>query len=239
MEKEISALSKLLGDVDSPYLAIVGGAKVSGKIDVLDALLHRVSDLIVGGAMANTFLLAIGKTVGTSLTEPDRVAVAKNFLRKAQERKVAIHLPTDAVIAENINSPKGKNISVDSVESDQAIFDIGQDSRNRFAELIASARTIFWNGPMGVFEKEAFAAGTIHVANAVAQNDRAFSVVGGGDSVAAANAARVADKISHISTGGGASLEFVQGRKLPGIIALANHQNLPVSLSQNLNRDPS
>ena len=233
MEKEIAALSRLLGEVETPYLAIVGGAKVSGKIDVLDALLGRVSDLIVGGAMANTFLLALGKPVGASLTEPEKVAVAKNFLRKAKERKVAIHLPVDAVVADDINANEGQNVSVDDVGAGVSIFDIGSETRSRFAALAAGAKTIFWNGPMGVFEKEAFATGTIHVANAVADNNNAFSVVGGGDSVAAANAAGVADKISHISTGGGASLEFVQGRKLPGVVALANHQNLPESQSQN------
>ncbi len=220
MLKEIEFLSRLLGDVDRPYLAIVGGAKVSGKIEVLDALLDRVQSIVIGGAMANTFLLGKGHSMGKSLVEEERLAVARNFLRKASERKVDVHLPTDVVVGTSLDDPEGRAVAVDSIPKDAMALDIGPQTIETYAAEIDRGRTIFWNGPMGVFEKEPFAKGTLAVAHAVANNKRALTVVGGGDSAAAVNRAGVIDDISHVSTGGGASLEFVQGATLPGIAAL-------------------
>jgi phosphoglycerate kinase len=221
MLEEVQGLTRLLGEVDRPYLAILGGAKVSDKIEVLEALLERVNAIAIGGAMANTFLRARGHELGKSLIEEDKLAVARTFLRKAAEQKVQVRLPSDLLIAEGPDAPSGRAVGLDAVPSDQMALDIGPESARAFAEEAARARTIFWNGPMGVFENAAFAGGTLAVARAVAQNRLAYSVVGGGDSVAAVNQAGVTDKISHVSTGGGASLEFVQGLTLPGIEALA------------------
>ncbi len=221
MAKEIDFLSRLLGDVDRPYLAVVGGAKVSDKIDVLDALLDRVQALIVGGAMANTFLEAQGKSLGKSRVERDKLPVARNFLRRATERGVLVHLPTDVVIAESLDSTEGRPVSIDHIPDDHMALDIGPMTIDAYRKVVAAARTIFWNGPMGVFEKPAFAAGTNAVARAIADNRYALSVVGGGDSAAAVVQCGLADKVGHVSTGGGASLEFIQGLELPGIAALA------------------
>jgi phosphoglycerate kinase len=220
MYQEVQSLSRLLGDVDRPYLAILGGAKVSDKIEVLEALLDRVNVIAIGGAMANTFLRARGHELGKSLVEVDKLPVARNFLRKATEHKVQVKLPVDLIVADGIRATRGNVVGLDSVPAGEMALDIGPESARAFAEEVARARTIFWNGPMGVFESPAFAGGTLAVARAVAQNRMGYSVVGGGDSVAAVNQAGVADKISHVSTGGGASLEFVQGLTLPGIEAL-------------------
>ncbi len=221
MYREVDSLSRLLGDVDRPYLAILGGAKVSDKIEVLEALLDRVQVIAVGGAMANTFLRARGHGLGRSLVEEDKLAIARNFLRKATEHKVQVRLPVDLLTGEGPDAGSARAVGLDAVPADEMALDIGPESARGYAEEVSRARTIFWNGPMGVFENPAFADGTLAVARAVAQNQLAYSVVGGGDSVAAVNQAGVADKISHVSTGGGASLEFVQGLTLPGIEALA------------------
>ncbi len=220
MMREIEFLSKLLGEVDRPYLAILGGAKVSDKIQVLESLLERVNSIMIGGAMANTFLVARGAAMGKSRIEEDKLAVARSFLRKAGERNVAVLLPTDVVCAADLDAEIGRPMRIGDIPPDLMALDIGPESTAAFAETIGAARTIFWNGPMGVFEKRPFAAGTMAVARAIADNRRALSVVGGGDSVAAVAAAGVADQISHVSTGGGASLEFIQGLELPGIAAL-------------------
>jgi phosphoglycerate kinase len=220
MAKEIDGLSRLLADVDRPYLAIIGGAKVTGKIEVLDALLGRVDRMLIGGAMANTFLVATGKSLGSSRFEENKLPLARNFLRKATERGVEILLPTDVIAADSLDAAGGEAVAVGGLSSGQMALDIGPQTTARYAEVIERARTIFWNGPMGVFEKAPFAAGTVAVARAVAGNRLAFSVVGGGDSAAAVASAGVADRISHVSTGGGASLEFIQGIDLPGIAAL-------------------
>jgi len=220
MMREIEFLSKLLGEVDRPYLAILGGAKVSDKIQVLESLLERVNTIMIGGAMANTFLVARGADMGKSRVEEAKLAVARNFLRKAAERNVIVRLPTDVVCAADLDAEIGRPMRIGDIPPDLMALDIGPESTTAFAETIGEARTIFWNGPMGVFEKRPFAAGTMAVANAIADNRRALSVVGGGDSVAAVSAAGVEDKISHVSTGGGASLEFIQGIELPGIAAL-------------------
>ena len=220
MVKEVESLGRLLGEVDRPYLAILGGAKVSDKIEVLEALLDRVNVIAIGGAMANTFLKARGFDLGASLVEEDKLAVARTFLRKAAESGVEVKLPVDLVVAAGLDADAGEPVALDEVPAERMALDIGPRSAEEFAAEVARARTVFWNGPMGVFEKKPFAAGTLAVARAVADNRLAFSVVGGGDSVAAVNQAGIADRVSHVSTGGGASLEFIQGLTRPGIGAL-------------------
>ncbi len=221
MAKEIDVLSRLLADVDRPYLAVLGGAKVSDKIEVLDALLERVDAIAIGGAMANTFLAALGRDLGKSKVEADKLMTARAFLRKASDKGVTVHLPTDVVIADGLDAATGRAVAVDSVPADQMALDLGPQTIEAYRAAIGRARTVFWNGPMGVFEKVPFAAGTFAVAQAMADNRLALTVVGGGDSAAAVVAAGVADRVTHVSTGGGASLEFVQGLELPGIVALA------------------
>jgi phosphoglycerate kinase len=220
MEREVKFLGKLLGEVERPFVAIIGGAKVSDKIGVLDNLLDRVDQVLIGGAMANTFLKAKGGKLGRSLVEDDKLALARAFLRKAEEANIDILLPRDVVAAAGTKSESGRVVQAMAVPEDLAALDIGPETARGFADAIARAKTIFWNGPMGVFESEPFAAGTLAVAQAVAAATGALSVVGGGDSVAAVHKSGVADKITHISTGGGASLEFLEGKKLPGLAAL-------------------
>ena len=220
MAKEIEILSRLLGEVDRPYIAVLGGAKVSDKIEVLDALLERVNAIVIGGAMANTFLEAQGKSLGKSKVERDKLPIARNFLRKAVEKRVLVHLPTDVVVATGLDADGSSVVSVDAIPAESMALDIGPETIEHDRKLLGAARTVFWNGPMGVFEKPKFAAGTIAVARALADNKRALTVVGGGDSAAAIAQAGLADKVTHVSTGGGASLEFVQGVELPGIEAL-------------------
>jgi phosphoglycerate kinase len=220
IEREVKFLGKLLGEVDRPFVAIIGGAKVSDKIGVLDNLLARVDQMLIGGAMANTFLKAKGGHLGRSLVEDDKLALARAFLRKAEEKNVDILLPRDVVAAAGIKAESGRVVQSMKVPEDLAALDIGPETARGFADAIARAKTIFWNGPMGVFESDPFAGGTLAVAKAVAGATGALSVVGGGDSVAAVHQSGVADKITHISTGGGASLEFLEGKKLPGLAAL-------------------
>jgi len=220
MAKEIDFLSRLLGEVDRPYVAVLGGAKVSDKIEVIDALLERVQAIVIGGAMANTFLEAQGKTLGKSKVERDKLPIARNFLRKAVERKVPIHLPSDVVVASGLDSEDAHAVAIDAIGSDMMALDIGPETIAAYTKVLTAARTVFWNGPMGVFEKPRFAQGTVAVARALADNRLALTVVGGGDSAAAIAQAGLADKVSHVSTGGGASLEFIQGIDLPGIAAL-------------------
>ena len=220
MAKEIEFLSKLLGEVDRPYIAVLGGAKVSDKIEVLEALLDRVDAILIGGAMANTFLLAKGANVGKSRVEDEKLPIARSFLRKASERGVTIYLPTDLVVADSFDSDEARAVATGAIGDGDMALDIGPKTAAAYADSIAGARTLFWNGPMGVFEREAYAAGTLAVARAFADNRRALSVVGGGDSAAAVTAAGITDRVSHVSTGGGASLEFIQGITLPGIAAL-------------------
>ena len=222
MEREVKFLGKLLGDVERPFVAIIGGAKVSDKIGVLDNLLGRVDQMLIGGAMANTFLRAKGGQLGRSLVEEDKWALARSFLRKAEERGIDVLLPRDAVAAAGIQAESGRVVQATAIPEDLAALDIGPETARGYADIIARAKTIFWNGPMGVFESAPFAAGTVAVAKAVASAAGALSVVGGGDSVAAIHKSGVADRITHISTGGGASLEFLEGKKLPGLTALEN-----------------
>jgi phosphoglycerate kinase len=220
MEREVKFLGRLLGEVEHPFVAIIGGAKVSDKIAVLENLLGRVDQLLIGGAMANTFLKAKGGKLGRSLVEDDKLALARSFLKKAEERNVDVLLPRDAVAAAGTKSESGRVVQAMAIPDDLAALDVGPETARGFADAIARAKTIFWNGPMGVFESDPFAAGTLAVAQATAGAKGALSVVGGGDSVAAIHKAGVADKITHISTGGGASLEFLEGKKLPGLAAL-------------------
>ncbi|HEX4458002.1 MAG TPA: phosphoglycerate kinase [Polyangia bacterium] len=219
MEKEVQFLGKLLGEVERPYLAVVGGAKVSDKIAVLENLLGRVNAFLIGGAMANTFLKAKGGNVGKSRVEEDKLAVARTFLKRAEDRSVDVVLPEDVIAAEGLDSASGTTVRSNEVPPELMALDIGPKAAATFADRISRARTVFWNGPMGVFEKKPFAAGTLAVAKAVAAC-RGLTVVGGGDSVAAVNEMGVAGDIKHISTGGGASLEFIEGKTLPGIAAL-------------------
>ena len=219
MLSEVEALQRLVDSPRDGFVAIIGGAKVSDKIGVLEHLVERVDALLIGGGMANTFLLERGNEIGTSLAEPDALDDARRVVRLAGQYGTAVLLPSDVVIAPSIDSDQTSTISADAVPTDQSIFDIGPDTIAGFSKRIGAAKTIFWNGPMGVFEKPQFATGTKEIARAVAES-RAYSVIGGGDSVAAVEEAGVAGQISHISTGGGASLEFVEGRALPGIEAL-------------------
>jgi phosphoglycerate kinase len=219
MQRELDALGGLLESPESPFIAIIGGAKVSDKIGVLQHLLERIDILLIGGGMANTFLKAIGNKIGTSLLEPDQVSTASEILGAAASRGVRVLLPTDVIVADSIDSAEGRAVAADDVPADEAIFDIGPATAKAFAAAIAESRTILWNGPLGVAEKPPFAAGTRAVAQAVAEAD-GFSVVGGGDSVAAIQDLGLADRIDHVSTGGGASLEFLEGKTLPGIAAI-------------------
>jgi len=224
MEKELEYLGKALQHPEKPFVAVLGGAKVSDKIPVIRNLMGKVDSLIIGGGMAYTFLKALGERVGKSLVEEDKLELAKQLLQEAKTRKLKFLLPVDHVAADKIDA----NAHVTRVDQGQPIppnlmaLDIGPITIGIFAEEISRARTILWNGPMGVFEVPPFAKGTFKVAEAVADNPGAISIVGGGDSVSAVRAAGVADKITHISTGGGASLEFLEGKKLPGVEALTD-----------------
>jgi phosphoglycerate kinase len=223
LEKEIAALGKIVGSPERPYVAVLGGAKVSDKIAVVESLLERVSSLLIGGAMANTFLAAEGKNMGKSLVEADKLALARTLLEKAREKNVEVLLPVDVVVAASTEAAAGdtETVSVDAIPAGKMALDIGPKTAESFGKHFTDAKTVFWNGPMGLFEKAPFAAGTFAVARAIADS-RAFTVVGGGDSAAAVHAAGegIAKKMKHISTGGGASLELVEGKRLPGIEVL-------------------
>ncbi len=219
MNKEIASLEKALLNPQEPYVAILGGAKVSDKIGVIQNLLDRVTTLLIGGGMAYTFLKAEGFQVGKSLVEEDQIEFSRDLLKKAKG-KVKLLLPSDHIAAERMDlQAKRQIVENERIPPDWVCLDIGPETVKAFSEEIRSAKTIFWNGPMGVFEMEPFSLGTFSIAKAVAKSS-AFSIVGGGDSVAAVNQAGVAEKIGHISTGGGASLEFLEGKALPGIEAL-------------------
>ena len=224
MQKELDYLGKALEHPEKPFIAILGGAKVSDKIAVIQNLMTKVDALIIGGGMAYTFLKAQGQEVGKSLVEADRVEFAGQLLAEAKKRGVKLLLPVDHVAAAKIDANAiVKNIGEgEAIPADLMALDIGPKSIELFTEEISTARTIIWNGPMGVFEVAPFSKGTFKVARAVADNGGAISIVGGGDSVSAVHKAGVADKITHISTGGGASLEFLEGKKLPGVEALTD-----------------
>ena len=221
MTREVSTLTGMLDEPKRPFVAILGGSKVSDKIKVIDALIDKCDTLIIGGGMCFTFLMAQGLSVGTSLKEEDWVERAGEMLAKAKERGVELLLPVDVVVADRFAEDAGHlTVLVDSIPNDMMGLDIGAGTAALYAEAISKAKTVFWNGPMGVFEMDAFAAGTKAVAEAVAANKEGDTIIGGGDSVAAVNKFDLADQMTFISTGGGASMELVQGEALPGVEAL-------------------
>jgi phosphoglycerate kinase len=223
MEREVDALSRLLKRPARPFHAVIGGAKVSGKLEVLEALLTRCQAVLVGGGMANTFLAARGYAMGKSLVEGDQLENAERILSLARRKRVRLMLPTDAVIAPQIHHrARTQVVSIDAVPKDQMVVDIGPRTIAEFTGHLAKARTIFWNGPMGVFEMPQMADGTNAVAKFLARRTRAgvVTIVGGGDSVAAVEQLGLAERMTHVSTGGGASLEFLEGKTLPGVEAL-------------------
>jgi phosphoglycerate kinase len=221
MEKELRYLGMALGDPDRPFVGILGGAKVSDKIDVIENLLGKVDRLLIGGAMAYTFFRALGMPTGRSLVEEDKLDAARDIVTHAKARNVELNLPVDHVVADKLEA--GRPTAVlkvsDAAIGDRMGLDIGPETTRLYTQLLADAKTVVWNGPMGVFEIDAFAAGTLGVAKAVA-DVAGTTIIGGGDSVSAVNKAGVADRITHISTGGGASLEFLGGQALPGVEAL-------------------
>jgi phosphoglycerate kinase len=219
LQREETVLSRLLNDPERPFIAVLGGAKVSDKFAVLENLLGRVDALLLGGGMANTVLLAQGHQIGSSLAEPDLVDEARHLIDTAEARGVRILAPVDVVTAGSLDDAKGTVAAVEAIPADEAIFDIGPATVARYCQQIAAARTVFWNGPMGVFERKPFENGTLAIARCVADAD-GYTVVGGGDSLAAIEAAGVGERIDHISTGGGASLEYLEGKELPGIAVL-------------------
>jgi phosphoglycerate kinase len=224
IEKELQYLGEAINTPQRPLLAILGGAKISGKIDVIHSLLDKVDNLVIGGGMIFTFYKAQGKEIGKSLLEEDRVDMAAEILKMAGEKKRQILLPVDVVVADAFeNNAARKTVSVDNIPSDWMGLDIGPKSIALFSETISKAKTIVWNGPMGAFEMDNFAHGTEKIAEALARATKngATTVVGGGDSAAAVAKFGLEEQITHISTGGGASLEFLEGKKLPGIEALS------------------
>lgn len=223
MEGEVTAAEKVLHQSEKPFTAIIGGAKVSDKILIIENLLERATDIIIGGGMAYTFMKARGGKIGSSLCEDDRIATATDLLAKATAKGVSIHLPEDSVIADKFAADANTNVTPsDAIPDGWMGLDIGPKAAGVFAEVIRKSKTILWNGPMGVFEMEKFQAGTKAIADAVAEStvNGAFSLVGGGDSVAAVNEFGYTDKVSYISTGGGAMLEYFEGKVLPGIAAI-------------------
>ncbi|MBE2229137.1 MAG: phosphoglycerate kinase [Chitinophagaceae bacterium] len=223
MEGEVNSAEKVLHSAEKPFVAIIGGAKVSDKILIIENLLERATDIIIGGGMAYTFMKARGGKIGNSLCEEDRLHTAMEILQKAKERNVSIHLPEDSVIADKFDAEANTATAPsDAIPDGWMGLDIGPKAEGIFAEVIKKSRTILWNGPMGVFEMEKFQKGTKAVATAIAEATQAgsFSLVGGGDSVAAVNKFGFADKVSYVSTGGGAMLEYFEGKVLPGIAAV-------------------
>ncbi|RBP69030.1 phosphoglycerate kinase [Alkalibaculum bacchi] len=217
IEKELRIMGNALDNADRPFVAILGGAKVSDKIGVINNLIEKVDTLIVGGGMSYTFLKAQGYEIGTSLLEEDKIELAKELMNKAKEKGIKFLLPVDVVVAKEFAADaEHKTVSFDAIPSDQEGLDIGEKSREIFSEEIVKAKTIIWNGPVGVFEFDAFAKGTLAIAEAMAKAD-ATTIIGGGDSAAAVKKLGYGDKMTHISTGGGASLTYLEGKSLPGI----------------------
>lgn len=221
MEKEIKFLGNAVNDPQRPFVAILGGAKVSDKINVINNLLDKVDVLIIGGGMAYTFKKAQGVGIGDSLLEEDRIDYAREMIQKAKDKNVKLLLPTDHVVAQEFSNDSPYKV-VDEIEDGWSGFDIGPKTIETFTDALADAKTVVWNGPMGVFEFQNFATGTLKVAEKLSQLEDATTVIGGGDSVAAVIQLGFADKMSHISTGGGASLQFLEGKDLPGIVAADN-----------------
>lgn len=221
LSKELEFLGAALDNPRRPFVAVLGGAKVSDKIKVIENLLAKVDDLIIGGGMANTFLKARGIDIGKSLYEPAQVELASELLDLAERSKVTVHLPLDLVVATSIHDEEGEIVELDTVGAERMIVDVGPKTSEHNAQVIAAARLVVWNGPMGVFENPAFAVGTFHMAQAMADSS-AITIVGGGDSAAAVEQSGLAAAYTHISTGGGASLEFLEGKVLPGVDALTD-----------------
>jgi phosphoglycerate kinase len=224
LEKEVKALGRLLGEPERPFTVLLGGAKIEDKIETLENLLPRLDVLLLGGGMANTFLAALGNDLAASLFEADKADVARDILERARAKAIQVLLPTDVVVTDDLNPPEKapqriETVAVDKIPAGTKAVDVGPETRAVFAAAVARARTLFWNGPLGVFEKPPFDAGTRALAEALARCP-GFSVIGGGETVAAAHQAGVTDRIGHVSTGGGASLELLAGKTLPGVAVL-------------------
>ncbi|MCA9724714.1 MAG: phosphoglycerate kinase, partial [Kurthia sp.] len=220
LQKELDVLGKALSDPERPFTAIIGGAKVKDKIGVIDHLLDKVDNLIIGGGLAYTFVKAQGHEIGNSLVEEDKIELAKEFMQKAKDKGVNFLMPVDAVVASEFSKDAdSKVVDIDAIPADWMGLDIGPKTVALYADTIKNSKLIIWNGPMGVFEMEKFADGTKGVAEAMAET-AGYTIIGGGDSAAAVEKFHVADKMDHISTGGGASLEFMEGKELPGVVAL-------------------
>ncbi|NIP43757.1 MAG: phosphoglycerate kinase [candidate division Zixibacteria bacterium] len=225
MVKEIEYLGHAVENPERPMAAILGGAKISGKIDVINNLIEKVEKIFIGGGMAFTFFKAQGLEIGKSLLEEDRVEMAEKLLKKAQSKEIEISLPVDVVCAKDLSKDaETKTVPVDQIPSNMAGYDIGPETLKKYKQDLSDCKTIVWNGPMGVFEKEKFAKGTVELAKALAEltSNGATTIIGGGDSASAVKKAGVGGKLSHISTGGGASLEFLEGKTLPGLAALTD-----------------
>jgi len=221
MEKELDVLGKALSNPERPFTAIIGGAKVKDKIGVIENLLELVDNLIIGGGLAYTFVKAQGHEVGKSLLEADKLDLANSFIEKAKQKGVNFLMPVDVVVADDFSADANKKVvSIEEIPADWEALDIGPKTREIYSDVIKNSKLVIWNGPMGVFEIDAFAGGTKAVAEALAESEGTYSVIGGGDSAAAVEKFNLADKMSHISTGGGASLEFMEGKALPGVVAL-------------------
>ncbi|HAQ06003.1 MAG TPA: phosphoglycerate kinase [Bacillus bacterium] len=221
MQKELDVLGKALSNPERPFTAIIGGAKVKDKIGVIDNLLDNVDNLIIGGGLAYTFVKAQGHEVGKSLLEEDKIDLAKSFMEKAKEKGVNFYMPVDAIVADDFSADANtKVVKIEEIPADWEALDIGPKTAEIYREVIQKSKLVIWNGPMGVFEIDKFASGTKAVAEALAGAGDTYSVIGGGDSAAAVEKFNLAEKMSHISTGGGASLEFMEGKALPGVVAL-------------------
>ena len=222
LEKELDVLGKALSEPERPFTAIIGGAKVKDKIGVIDHLLDKVDNLLIGGGLSYTFIKAQGFEIGNSLVEEDKLDLAKSFIEKAEQKGVKLYLPVDATVASEFsNDADKKNVNIQEIPSDWEGLDIGPETVKLYADVIKDSKLIIWNGPMGVFEMPAFENGTKSVAQAMAETS-GYTVIGGGDSAAAVEKFHVAEKMDHISTGGGASLEFMEGKDLPGVSALTD-----------------
>ncbi|MFC3210383.1 phosphoglycerate kinase [Planomicrobium okeanokoites] len=222
LEKELEVLGKALSEPERPFTAIIGGAKVKDKIGVIDHLLDKVDNLLIGGGLSYTFIKAQGHEIGNSLVEEDKLELARSFIQKAEEKGVKFYLPVDATVADEFSKDaETKQVKIEEIPSDWMGLDIGPETAKLYADVIKNSKLVIWNGPMGVFEMEPFANGTRSVAEAMAETE-AYTVIGGGDSAAAVEKFDVADKMDHISTGGGASLEFMEGKELPGVTALTD-----------------
>ncbi|KAB2332770.1 phosphoglycerate kinase [Bacillus mesophilum] len=221
MEKELAVLGKAMSNPERPFTAIIGGAKVKDKIGVIENLLDKVDNLIIGGGLAYTFVKAQGHEIGKSLLEEDKMDLALSFIAKAKEKGVKFYMPVDVIVSDDFSEDANtKVVSIEEIPADWEALDIGPKTAEIYSEVIQNSKLVIWNGPMGVFELNKFAGGTKAVAEALAEANDTYSVIGGGDSAAAVEKFHLADRMSHISTGGGASLEFIEGKELPGVVAL-------------------